>query len=579
MNKQYLRLFVVCQLLLVGVLFTLHHLFGFALSRGHYSPFSVGETISALTYDETHLYAPGPRRFMKEGTLPSEIDALELKGLKNGFPFLHSIVVGGVGKALGSLETAWILFHALLPALIWGLVILTLEAASANFVLNSALAWIYILVPFAPRNALLRGIHSFVQPLELTRTPHPGFSFCVLFLAIFFLIRALSSNKKAFRILAGIFGGLTFYTYYYYWVGFFSALALLGMTFLFQRRKDLFHHVVWIGGIGSTVAVPYLLKLAQASKQSGQMELLLRLGEFTRTPSKTGLGVFALLFACYIVGVRYFKEREFRQIQKIVLLAVIVAGALGLNFHLVTGYNPQHEHFYSRLINPIVFLIVCLTVSAFIKNFGLRFVTPLAAGFALLVVGMGAYRQYRAAGNTIADHRTDTERRELVAWIRDHVEPGKVVGTTDTEVLLLLPPVGGTWNFVPVGGRSMASDQEILKRYLTLSKIEQRTWEEVKTALLKHHVSEDRLWLHNSFVFFNRNILDPKLLGEAEKVWPTLSTTQELKERQLDYLALPKEKKRQLQEFPNAQAVYENQSWVLLETSPSAPEPKLSSNN
>jgi hypothetical protein len=72
---------------------------------------------------------------------------------------------------------------------------------------------------------------------------------------------------------------------------------------------------------------------------------------------------------------------------------------------------------------------------------------------------------------------------DVLIWVRSRLPPGSVIGSNDGSLLMLIPAVAGTWTFVPFGDRSMASNEEILTRYLLVCRLEGRTWYETETEL------------------------------------------------------------------------------------------------
>src|SRR5262249_19601232 len=156
----------------------------------------------------------------------SELAIIELRDRVNGYPTLHSIVFGATGYLFHSLETAWVVWHALLPTLIWLLVYKMCRVLSGSLVYCSAASWIVTLVPFGPRNLLLLGEDSWIQPLEISRMPHPALSFFVLLLALFLTSEALALGGRLRLVGAGLVCGLLFNAYYFYWIGLFLGFGI-----------------------------------------------------------------------------------------------------------------------------------------------------------------------------------------------------------------------------------------------------------------------------------------------------------------------------------------------------------------
>src|SRR5262245_4500297 len=68
------RTLFFCGIALTIIVFFLNHAAGLIVNGGDYTPFSVDPRISAVVYDETQLYAPGPSRLFYSSRLLAELD-------------------------------------------------------------------------------------------------------------------------------------------------------------------------------------------------------------------------------------------------------------------------------------------------------------------------------------------------------------------------------------------------------------------------------------------------------------------------------------------------------------------------
>src|SRR5450432_2938233 len=124
------RSVIVAHLLGVGLLCSAPHWASWLANRGDYTPFSASPRVSELVLDEGHYYATGPRRFMDTGSLAPELDVYELRHLRSGVAVAHSVLIGGAGRLLGSLEVAWALCDAVFPVLLWLLIYVWMGAVT-----------------------------------------------------------------------------------------------------------------------------------------------------------------------------------------------------------------------------------------------------------------------------------------------------------------------------------------------------------------------------------------------------------------------------------------------------------------
>jgi hypothetical protein len=179
-----------------------------------------------MTFDETHSYASVAQRFMSLGQLPAEVDNYELRDSSARIAFVPAVILGGMGRVLGSLERAFIAADALFPALAFGL----LYAASKGLVQSPSfrllLAWGTLLIPWGPRNFLWRGYDSLLAAPDFTRTPQPEISFTFVLLGVLLSARVFQfSAKRGTTVLAGLVGALIVYSYYFYAIAWGMTLA------------------------------------------------------------------------------------------------------------------------------------------------------------------------------------------------------------------------------------------------------------------------------------------------------------------------------------------------------------------
>jgi hypothetical protein len=474
-------------MLLIGfvvnlIIFPLNHITAIVVNHGDYTPFAVVPQVSALVYDEAQFYVPGPSRFFRTGQVPAEVDVYELRDVPSSPSVLHSILLGALAKGVGSLEWAWMISHAIMPALIWALLFWNARRFLRSDAIAVVIAWTVCFAAFGPRNFLLLSEDSFRQPLELTRMPQPGLSFLFLILSIWLFCRVLVRPTLMWIFAAAITAGALFYLYYYYWIAFFAGAGSLFIVVVIINRWDCAKTIASILLLGCLTGIPFFLWTVQGMRSGHPQELMLRQGNFTTAPDLIGL----LLALTLVVSLWLYCKLQIREssdeqaIFGAVLLAVITGAALGLNAQALTGINAEHAgHFYNRVLQPLGTYFLLLMVFRNVR----RPVTVVTVLVSALLISMAAVRQVQVGRNTAAYHRITDPDMEVLLWARSHLPADVVIGSNDGNLLTLIPAIAGTWTFVPLGDRSMASDKEILTRYLLLCRLEGRTWYETEMNL------------------------------------------------------------------------------------------------
>ncbi len=530
------------------IVFLLPHLVGLRTNLGDYTPFSAAPELSGLiSAEETYYYAPGPSRFYHTGRLQKELDVFELRGQSNPYPVLHSVVIGLLSKGVGSLELGWMVGHALFPTLLWMILCWNAYRVEPSIVRAMAAAWLTCLVGFGPRSFLLIGAGNSLQPLALTRMPHPALSFLLLVLAIWQASRAIE-HPSAGNVAAGaVVAGALFYAYFFCWVAFFAGSGALLIMLAWRREWQPARTLALVTAIGGVLGAPQIfwnLESVRVGGQSlpfGQQDLIgRRAEEFTRNPDVTGLVV--VLLATVILW-RYSRAKEWFPL---LILATATGAAAGLNLHVLTGFDAEHGHFYNRVLQPLAFYWTALLA---IQIRPRRWVS-VSGALIIALLAVGAIRQVAVGRQIAIYHRASRPNHNALLWLRGRMEPDSVIGSTDMEMVSLIPTVTGTWNFVPAEARSNATNLEIVTRYLLLSRLEGKTWD----------------FLEKSAPDLEPPEFGPDTVRLARRIWSSLDPVGELSRRKLDYLVSRRGAAASsvLRLLPGSQIVYENSEWAVI---------------
>lgn len=549
------------------LIFPLNHIVGYVVNHGDYTPFSAAfPQISPLVYDETQFYAPGAEAFARTGRIPGELDVFELRNLPDSYPVLHSVLLGYAARIAGTLDVAWMLSHAIVPTLVWAVLFWNGRRFVGSDPLAMAIAWAVCFIPFAPRNSFLLGHDRFIQPLEITRMPEPALAFLALMLAIWLTARALHRPTALRMCMAGISCGALFYIYYFYWIAFFAGVGSLLMALAIGRALHHVRTIAIVLGAGILTGIPFLLSSFELMRAGYQRDLMGRGGLFTRHLDITGLIVaLILLGALWLYCQREIPHgAEGQRYFGLLLLAVSAGGAIGLNFQVVTGFNAEHEHFYHRVLQPVLCYLFLLIL---FRRMRVRAVVPVAAAIAVLLT-TAVVRQVEVGRNTARYQRKSSPDIDVLAWIRSHLPQNIVVGSSDVNVLTLTPAIAGTWNFVPLGSRSMTSTDEILRRYLLLCRITGEEWPDIEHRL-KAVLTPDLPGMPVSFGVLVEAQISAGTLHSAREIWEHVNPERDFEGRRLDYLIVKRSLPAGVPSVAGERfdTVYENTEWRVLRVS------------
>ena len=525
------------------LLFPLVDLINLAALGARFSVFSTASEISPLTYDESALYAPGAAKFAAHLTPFWELDVIELRAEKFSYPVTHEVVFGLLGRLVG-MEAAWMLGHAILPALCWLGFFRLLASATGHPEASWCASWFIVVIAAAPRNMLGIGVGSWTQPLELTRLPHPALSTLLLLVALGCLLRVLSGrgHAKVWAAGAGVTLGLLFYTYYFHWLALWPALCLMlvaAIRFRWPEGKAL----LWTGVVAVVTGAPYIGWTAGSMMSKNSDPLLQRLGHFGRQPDVVGL-ILLVIFSVLMVMVMHRRKSAASGQEGAhslwLVTCLLVGAAVAANFHLITGYNAQHEHAYNRLIQPFGIVLGAGLALQFVPRLRemlntVKLRRALIAGGGAIIM-LAANRQVCVAGNIRAFHDTEHPFGRMARQL-DAIEGEKVIGTLDEGIRTLLPTVTDHWSFVPVGFRTIASDSEVLLRFAIVARIAGYSEEEA-LAILKTPSPGVHLRSY-AYGLLDHASIHPGLEAEFRRLWRDTDVAEALRSRWLDLVVLP----------------------------------------
>ncbi len=308
---------------------------------------------------------------------------------------------------------------------------------------------------------------------DFSRLFVPGLTtifFSLFLLAICRLLERAEVRPRRL-LFAGLAYGALFYVYFYYWVFATIALGLAVMIDLFLGRS-LVRRLLITMGIGFAVSIPYWIRYFLAIQNPLFHEYIARIGiEYSHRPT-LGSIAHALLVPVIIIAFWFLRKTIGRPIlvwSSATLLATLVA----LNIQVVLGFNPQPDHWGSR-VNVyilVMWLVVLLffAVRFFQNRLGekrsIRRLKDLSLFFIVFFLTIALISQVDNIVIYKGSYMVQDDVRQALSWIDQHTPVDSVVVTPAEKTRMLVPYLTHSNSYLPMACMSLASKQEIISRY------------------------------------------------------------------------------------------------------------------
>jgi len=465
----------VCGLIFVSP----HFLISFLQENGSYTPL-VAKGVSGPNVEET-IYASNIRDVYDGHLIVTDSQLFEHKNDMNIVtPWFPYFLLGLMSKVTGSVINTVIIGDFLFPALTFLIVYFFVNKITKNYLI-SILSGVSVL--FVSHLFALTTPQYFINSLNpfnviqspyyyIGRLPFTQFTFIFFVLSILATYVALETKKRKFALIAGILGGIQFYTYIYNLFGFSAGIIILFFVYLFRKDYVNLKQILIIGIITFAVSVPYLINFASLISSSEYFDFISKSGVYY---GRFNILLFIrTIFYGSLIAVSSILIKN-RNNSFFILLAFYASGIIGLNIQLITGYNTQPNHYWLVILQPLGVIIFSILlheiykrnlVAAFSRNF--RFIT-IAIIIFLLAHGMLTHISFSA--NTYQRFTLSQSQSELFKWLDQNTNKDDVVAMMSIENNILLPVYTHNNVFLPDALVSSVSTNETIERLLILYKL------------------------------------------------------------------------------------------------------------
>lgn len=473
--------------LLVGFIYVSHHFFisnFIDAEMGTYYPIMLHSAYS----DEVKSYGGRANAAYLGDLVVGDIHTFENKDTPAWLPILNPLILGSVSNLTGSLKNAIILSDFLFPATIFLILYLLLFEITSRKYASVLFASLFIFAPklgmYIPPvtqlnfKYLMNSFAPFLDngaPLYFSFFEEPKITFLFYIVAFYLVVRALKYGGFKNMVFAGVSFGLLFYTYLYDWMSFLSALGFLFLFFLLKKQYARVKQIFLIVIIGFGVSVFYWINFLQVHALPQYYDIIMRHSiEFSHrfrfsTVWKSYLRDVALALGLLFV----FWKRSAMLVMY--LSAFLFSYFIVVNMQVVTGFNPQPDHWYRTQFLVVAVSVFLLCVWLFDRYIVARVSGKYKLGFAVVFLAYffvgNFYSEYAYSKVHAQEFILETKSAERYDWLNKYTENDSVVGTLSFDVAHEISVQTHNNVFVPVGDNNAASDDEIWKRLMILSRI------------------------------------------------------------------------------------------------------------
>jgi len=476
--------------ILVGLVYGSHHFFISQILEGQGQKY-YSVTLEA-NYDEAATYASRGKHVYSGSLLAGDINLTEYESSPAVLPILNPIILGGLGHLLGSMESAFIISDFLFPALIFIVFYFLIFELTSSRLLSLIASTLFIFAPklglYIPPTSLL-AIKEFFKdllpflgnPEELffSRFEYPQITYLFYVATFYFILRVLKRKENiftptpvkvwGFTVLAGLSFGVLFYTYFYDWMYILTGLFIMFTLFLLRKKYEEARQVIFIVGIGFLVSAFYWINFLELSSLAQYKDVVMRLGvevshkfRFETWTTYLRSGVLALAL--------WYLWREGKETVSIYLIGFLLAIIFVLNIQVITGFNPQPDHWYRELFLPVFLSLLVLLVwfyNKYIKPYiPERFLTKAGWVLIMFVLTVQMHSQFIFSKTYANNYTLDKSYVLGYEWLNDNTPTGSVVGTISLTTNNELPLYTQNKIFLPNGVNTLAPHDEIWSRFL-----------------------------------------------------------------------------------------------------------------
>lgn len=470
--------------ILIGLIYVSHYAFNyhFDFNNSHSTSYPITEIGRP---DDAIAYYPRAKEAFEGRWLIGDVNNYEYRDSPAFLSIASPLLLGWLGRALGSFEAGVILADFVFPALIFLAVFAIAKELTGRKTASLFFAAVFLLVPAAFQGlpptsfASLSGFFQALFPFQgnallyFSRIEYPKLTFLFYGMTVLFTLRALNRGAWRDAVLAGIGFGSLFYTYFYDWTAFTVTLGLFLIYVLFLRRLDIVVKVVAIGCIGILCSIPFWMNFYQLQQLASYGDLLQRLdveqGRFLRW--KTVWQTYIKLGI--LGGTLWLSRHKAKRISTAFVITGLFTYFITVNVQLVLGYSPQPDHWYRTVLLylALAFFLLALHIVDAPRLVLRSWFKPLAWFLLCVFLGIQLLGQYQFSLRKHQNYLISEDILQSYRWLDEHVPKDAVIGSLSVDSASGIALHSNKNVFLQNGFNTVAPTSEIWKRAMFMANV------------------------------------------------------------------------------------------------------------
>ncbi len=399
----------------------------------------------------------------------------EYKDVEIPFSPIPFLIIGGIAYIINSLD--------------WALILLIAFFSFSNFLIQ------YCFLNNLTKNSYLSILGSFLIPIShilltspfrikffllhypefdrflWTSIPRRQIEFFFLMLPILLFYLAYIHRNKILATMSGIFIGLAFQSYVYYYAFEITGIFILLMFEYYNKNNENIKLILITVIFSLIFTVPSFIKIQNFNRYVfHSVEFLLRRGLMH---SRESISIFISLFFILFLFLFLFLLIKRNKINKNVyfLTAFFFGNLILYNQHIITGIQLSTWHWLTVTGRPWMIIMFIYVLSVLIQDFNKYKLNILFIFLIMITITWSLWANMGIANNLKEYYVINQEYYKAFEWLKNNTPKYSVVLSPSFEISENIPLRTHNKVYLVNGFNSVAPDCELLYRGLLTYKL------------------------------------------------------------------------------------------------------------